>query len=610
MLRKTLASTALAACVLAASLVVLVLFLNPGVELRREAAALFFSLFMPGVIAGTVALTGIASLAALFRFWPRATRPPLAGHPWFTTSMLSATTAAAALYWLNLLSYRHSIPVESLRGLFASAVAITGAAVVLFAVGLDSLLFPFRGRAVSAILVVLSPALAVALPLALRPLPAPPAHPVPVVTESVLPLRRITLIGVDGLSPERVREGAADDTLPAFARAMKRGTFGSLATLRPTEGPPLWTTVLTGRLPRDHGVKSFATYTVRGSSTVYELLPKGAFVSLLERTGLVTRVPVTASARRRRTLPEALNAFGITTGLVRIWGTHPAQRRGGFVLSPYFHVLAGTSRAAEALSPPDLLAEVKARVLGPADLDPALLAEFVEPASAATPEEAWLRSDLVERALCPDLTYRRAGELLRSTYDPPFFATYVYGLDVVGHSFLRFARPDRFGDVSTADARRYGRVLPRYEALVAQWIGDAMQGLREGEVLLVVSAYGLEPVPLWRRLLAGALGDRRTSGTHASAPAGFILAVGDGIRQGLLLDQASLVDVAPTILYLSGLPVARDMEGRVLTEMVDDEFARAHPVTFIPSYESLAVAPLQDAPAPLPELAGEGGEAP
>jgi hypothetical protein len=608
MLRKTLANAALAASVLAADLLVLVLFLNPTVELRREAPALLLSLFLPALVVGTGALTGVALLGALLRFWPQTTRPPLAGHPWFTTLMLAATAVAAGLYWLNLLSYRHSIPVESLRGLFASAVVISGVALLLFAVGLDSLLFPFRGRAISAVLVVLAPAAAVALPLALRPIPAAAPRPVPVFTESVTPTRRISLIGVDGLGPRQVVEGAADDAVPAFARAQKRGAFGPLATLRPTEGPPIWTTIFTGRLPRDHGVKSFATYRLRGSTTVYELLPKGAFVSLLERSGLVDTAPVTAAARRRRSLADALDAFGIPTGLVRIWGTHPAERRRGFVLSPYFHVLAEGSRAAEALSPPDLLGEARARVVHAADLDPALVAEFIEPKEAGSSEPARLRSDLLELALAPDFTYRRAGELLRSTYDPPFFATYIYGLDVVGHSYLRFARPDRFGDVSTGDARRYGRVLDRYTALVGQWIGEAMQGLRPGEILFVVSAYGMEPVPLWRRLLANLLGHRETSGTHAAAPEGFLMAVGDGIRPGVVLEGASVLDVAPTILYLSGLPVARDMEGRVLTEMLEDDFARAHPVTFIPSYESLDVA-APNAAGPLPTL-GEEGENP
>ena len=85
--------------------------------------------------------------------------------------------------------------------------------------------------------------------------------------------------------------------------------------------------------------------------------------------------------------------------------------------------------------------------------------------------------------------------------------------------------------------------------------------------------------------------------------------MGDGIRQGGTLRSASVLDVAPTLLYLMGLPVARDMEGRVLTEILDEHFARDNPVTFIRSYESLAVAPaapavpLEDLP-PLPEEDG------
>jgi hypothetical protein len=55
-----------------------------------------------------------------------------------------------------------------------------------------------------------------------------------------------------------------------------------------------------------------------------------------------------------------------------------------------------------------------------------------------------------------------------------------------------------------------------------------------------------------------------------------------------------------------GLPVARDMEGRVLTELVEEDFARAHPVTFIPSYESLAVSPVTEEPdLQLPSLPDE-----
>jgi hypothetical protein len=114
-------------------------------------------------------------------------------------------------------------------------------------------------------------------------------------------------------------------------------------------------------------------------------------------------------------------------------------------------------------------------------------------------------------------------------------------------------------------------------------------------------------VPLWRRVATAITGGTAVSGTHAAAPDGFVLAVGDGIRQGATFRRASVLDIAPTILYLMGLPVARDMEGRVATEILEEEFARSHPVTFIPSYESLAVTPVAGEPeVELPMLPEEG----
>ncbi|HVQ28474.1 MAG TPA: alkaline phosphatase family protein [Vicinamibacteria bacterium] len=600
MLARTLQSAFLAASILAGSLVVLTLYLNPSILLRDEIKALFVAIFLPYVLAGTGLLLVLALAANLVR-WPLAPRPPLPSVPWFTSLALITTVGSAALYWLNLWEYRHSIPLDLLRGLTASAVAVSAVALVLLAVAFDLVFFPARSRAPAAALLIVGPALAVAFPLALRPTPAPDPRPAPVAAEPLRPQRRIVLFGVDGLSPVLLQEALARGAQPVFTRLLERGAHGPLATLRPTEAPPLWNTILTGRLPRDHGVKSFATYHLWGSRASYELLPSFAFVSFLERTRLVTTSPISSANRQRRALWNCLDAFSIPSGFVRTWGTFPAERVQGFLLSPYFHLLLDDkARAALTLFPQELLPEAAARAVRPKDVDKALLLEFVD-ASAENDSFPW-RRELVERALAPDLTYQRAGSLLRSVYDPPFFATYVYGLDVVGHAFLRFAQPERFGDVPPEEARRYGRVLDRYLSLVGQWIFEAQRGLGPDDVMVVVSAYGLEPVPLWRRLLSG----RERSGTHANAPDGLILAVGAGIRPGARLTRASVLDVTPTLLYLAGLPVGRDMEGRVLAEMIDESFAREHPVSYIPSYESLAVTkgpqaqPVDDLP-PLPD---------
>jgi predicted AlkP superfamily phosphohydrolase/phosphomutase len=606
MLRRTLASAVLASALLAADVVLLILELNPLLSPLREAGALALSVFLPCLAAGTLALLALGSLGSLLRFWPSQLRRPIDGLPWFTSFSLVALTSASGLFALNHASYGDSIPLATARALERSALAAGAAALVLLGVGLEALLRPFARRGAASALVVLAAAAGLVVPLTLRPLPAPPARPVPLSTEAIRPLRRIVLVGVDGLSAGFVREGALRGRLPSFARLMRRGAHGPLRSLDPTEAPPLWTSIVTGLLPREHGVKSFTSYRLRGSASLYELLPRGGFVGLLERARLVSRVPVTAASRRRRALWEILNAFGIQAGVVRLWGTHPAEHVQGFMLSNYFHLLPkGSAERAAALYPGDLRAEVAARAVDPRDVDPELLARLIDLQGPDPPDEARLRRELVERALAPDLTYLRAGQVLRAAYDPPFFATYFFGFDVVGHTFLRDARPEEFGDVNEDERRRYGPLLDRYAALLGEWLGEYAAELRPDEVMIVVSAYGMRPAPLWSRAASWLLGRTAASGTHAGAPPGFLLALGAGIRPGAVAKGASLLDVAPTVLYLMGLPVARDMEGRVLTEMLDEDFTRRHPVTFIPSYESLAVTgapPLseRDLP-PLPE---------
>ncbi len=599
---RVLRSAAVAGLLLAGEIVTLVLYLNPQVTLRLDGAALLFALFLPYAVLATVALWVLASAVALIRGWPQPHRPPLPALPWFATLAAATLGAGALLYGLNLFHYRHSIPLEVVPALTASALTLGVAFLVLVAVGVDILLFPLRAPGVPAALVVLAAAAGVVVPLALRPAPAPRTAPTPVALESAQAARRVLLVGVDGLSPAQLQDRVARGRAPFLAQLLRRGSHGPLATLRPTEGPPIWTTLMTGRLPRDHGVKSFATYRLRGSGTVYELLPRGALVRLLERTGLVFTSPITSAARRRRALWNALDAFGIASGTVRLWGTHPPERVQGFMLSPYFHLFQRDPRsAASTLHPQALAPEVSARIVRPEDIDAATLAELFD-LSVEVPRHLPREQNLLARGLAPDLTYERAGEVLRAAYDPALYVVYYYGLDVAGHTFTRFSQPELFGDVSPDEKRRYGSVIDAYIEYLDRSIGRLATSLRPGDVLLVVSGYGMEPLPTWRRAFEAVFGDPFLSGTHGAAPDGLFLAVGDGIRPGGTVSRASVLDVTPTVLYLMGLPVARDMEGRALTEMVSEEFAHAHPVTFIPSYEQLAITPFTEPARDLPPL--------
>lgn len=74
------------------------------------------------------------------------------------------------------------------------------------------------------------------------------------------------------------------------------------------------------------------------------------------------------------------------------------------------------------------------------------------------------------------------------------------------------------------------------------------------------------------------------SGAHQ--PEGVIIMAGPNIKPGYQLREAHLTDVAPTMLALKGVPVGRDMDGRVLVEAIDEDFLTAQPVTYVDSYET------------------------
>ena len=76
------------------------------------------------------------------------------------------------------------------------------------------------------------------------------------------------------------------------------------------------------------------------------------------------------------------------------------------------------------------------------------------------------------------------------------------------------------------------------------------------------------------------------SGVHwNAAPPGVIVMAGAGIAPGTQLDRGSVVDLAPTILHAMGLPVARDMDGRVASVI---EQLGGPPVQQLDSYEGEA----------------------
>lgn len=69
------------------------------------------------------------------------------------------------------------------------------------------------------------------------------------------------------------------------------------------------------------------------------------------------------------------------------------------------------------------------------------------------------------------------------------------------------------------------------------------------------------------------------TGEHAQN--GILIAKGENIKKGSIIREASILDIAPTILFLKQLPVPIDMDGKVLEEIFDVKFLKENKVSYV-----------------------------
>jgi arylsulfatase A-like enzyme len=137
--------------------------------------------------------------------------------------------------------------------------------------------------------------------------------------------------------------------------------------------------------------------------------------------------------------------------------------------------------------------------------------------------------------------------------------------------------------------RQFGRVVDDAYAYFDSALGKLLERMPPEATLLLMSDHGMHAVNSeldFDRLSGDKL--ERESGGHPDGPPGLLVAVGPHVTADAptsaprTLDDLPLlghvIDVAPTMLALMGLPVGEDMPGKPLTEVIDkdwlDETAR------------------------------------
>ncbi|HEX5632809.1 MAG TPA: alkaline phosphatase family protein, partial [Gemmatimonadales bacterium] len=337
-----------------------------------------------------------------------------------------------------------------------------------------------RGTAPSGVLLVTTMALSVVVPTMLRgPAREEPRVPVQTAVPRVGDLAggRVVLVGVDGASLDRISLAVAEGRLPNFGRVLDSGVATHLATLRPTQAEPIWTTVATGRLPQTSGVRSAARYRVRPGGAALDVLPDYMFAQALVRYGFLREEPLTPEAIATKPIWTILSERGYRVGLVGWPLTHPAPAVRGYVVSDVLHRVDESRLALEggaAVTPVSAWAPIAAArsiALIPDPHDVLAKADALPHAG-----EVDVRAD--PKPVQADSLHLRILETMEGNRASRFVAVRLPGLDAVAHYYLRYATPEAFGDVSDDERRRFGGVLDEYYGVLDAVVGRLYDGLQ------------------------------------------------------------------------------------------------------------------------------------
>ena len=360
---------------------------------------------------------------------------------------------------------------------------------------------------------------------------------------------RVIVLGLDGVDPDAVELLAAEGKLPHFAALRRDGAFGRLRSSKPLLSPILWTTIATGKPPDQHQI--------------------GHFVAVNPTTG--EQLPVTSRMRKVQALWNIASTAGRSVAVVGWWATWPAESVNGAIVSDHtcYHFLfddglRGGGERAASVYPPALADRVAALVKRPGDLAAPDLASYVHVDEAALARPFDFDDPLAHFrwALATAESYRAIATDLWRTDRPDLLMAYIEGTDSTSHLFGHLFRATGLAGELADQQRQYGDAVEAMYAYADRMIGELIGLMDANTTLVVLSDHGFA---------LGALPDdpsvtrdmRRVS-ERFHREDGILYLYGRAVRAGAQMQDATLLDIAPTVLALMGLGVPRDMPGRVL----------------------------------------------
>ena len=148
-------------------------------------------------------------------------------------------------------------------------------------------------------------------------------------------VRKVVILGLDGLDPDRCELLMDRGDLPHLSRLRTEGTYRRLGTSMPALSPVAWSTFATGVDPSRHGIFDFIARDPRNyapllsSSEVWgrtRMVGVGPFKIPISKGGV-------RGLRKSRTFWSVLSAHGVRSSVLRVPITFPVEKIDGVMIA-------------------------------------------------------------------------------------------------------------------------------------------------------------------------------------------------------------------------------------------------------------------------------------
>ncbi|MFT5621349.1 MAG: putative AlkP superfamily phosphohydrolase/phosphomutase/tetratricopeptide (TPR) repeat protein [Flavobacteriaceae bacterium] len=375
---------------------------------------------------------------------------------------------------------------------------------------------------------------------------------------------KVVVLGWDAADWQVMDTLMKEGHMPTLKKFVSEGVRGNIATLDPPLSPMLWTSMATGVRPYKHGILGF--------------------VEPVASTGSIR--PVSSKSRKVKAIWNMFSQSGLKSNVVGWWPSNPVEPINGCMVSNLYQQERKDKKIVDknawdmpegTVHPERLIESLKELRVHPDEVTGNLIMPFV-PAAVELKKKHDERLYQISRVVAHCSSLHAAFTELIEKEDWDFAAVYHDAIDHFSHHYMKFY-PPKLDWVTDEDYEIFNQAVIGIYRFHDMMLERVMNLTDKDTTIVIVSDHGFHSDHLRPRFVPQV----------PSGPAiehsqfGMFAARGPNIKKNEKVYGSTILDLTPTLLAMYDLPIGKDMDGKVLTDI----FIETPKLKYIESWEKV-----------------------